>query len=150
MKETLVLKSHCPSKKNLWKRGRGGRTCIDDETAALIDALTTQAQWKRELKQRARITAATVKHGERREYQAPINGLGAHGLYSDRMATMARWFEEAWFWIKAVSVGEGAVVVYARATTPFEVVTVSIASLIFARLALLEVGYELMGEILTT
>jgi Holliday junction resolvase RusA-like endonuclease len=47
---TLVLKGHCPSKKNLWKRGKGGRTYIDDETAALIDALTAQAQaqWKHE------------------------------------------------------------------------------------------------------
>ena len=47
MTATLVLKGHCPSKKNLWKRGRGGRTYIDDETAALIDALTYQAeaQW---------------------------------------------------------------------------------------------------------
>jgi Holliday junction resolvase RusA-like endonuclease len=36
-----------PSKKNLWKRGRGGRTYIDSETRALIDALTAQArtQW---------------------------------------------------------------------------------------------------------
>jgi Holliday junction resolvase RusA-like endonuclease len=46
--ETLVLHGHCPSKKNLWKRGRGGRTYIDSETKALIDALTVQAQaqWK--------------------------------------------------------------------------------------------------------
>ena len=39
-----------PGKKNLWKRGKGGRTYIDSETAALIEALTTQAraQWKHE------------------------------------------------------------------------------------------------------
>jgi Holliday junction resolvase RusA-like endonuclease len=43
-----VLYGHCPSKKNLWKRGKGGRTYIDSETQALIDALTVQAraQWK--------------------------------------------------------------------------------------------------------
>ena len=47
---TLVLRGHCPSKKNLWRRGRGGRTYIDDKTADLIDALTVQAraQWKHE------------------------------------------------------------------------------------------------------
>jgi Holliday junction resolvase RusA-like endonuclease len=47
---TLVLKGHCPSKKNLWKRGKGGRTYIDHETAAIIAVLTAQAkaQWKRE------------------------------------------------------------------------------------------------------
>ena len=47
---TLVLYGHCPSKKNLWKRGKGGRTYIDDETQALIDTLTAQAktQWKHE------------------------------------------------------------------------------------------------------
>jgi Holliday junction resolvase RusA-like endonuclease len=47
---TLVLQGHCPSKKNLWKRGRGGRTYIDSETQALIDTLTAQAeaQWKHE------------------------------------------------------------------------------------------------------
>ena len=39
MTATLVLKGHCPSKKNLWKRGRGGRTYIDDETAALTKEL---------------------------------------------------------------------------------------------------------------
>lgn len=45
---TLVLQGHCPSKKNLWKRGRGGRTYIDEEVKVLIDALTAQAraQWK--------------------------------------------------------------------------------------------------------
>jgi hypothetical protein len=50
MTPTLVLRGHCPSKKNLWKRGKGSRTYIDDETAALIDALTAQAQtqWKHE------------------------------------------------------------------------------------------------------
>jgi Holliday junction resolvase RusA-like endonuclease len=43
----LVLHGHCPSKN---KRGKGGRTYIDDETQALIDTLTTQAkaQWKHE------------------------------------------------------------------------------------------------------
>ena len=47
---TLVLRGHCPSKKNLWRRGRGGHTYIDSETQTLIDALTIQAeeQWKRE------------------------------------------------------------------------------------------------------
>ena len=44
MTATLVLHGHCPSKKNLWKRGKGGRTYIDSETKALIDALTAQAQ----------------------------------------------------------------------------------------------------------
>ena len=46
----LVLHGHCPGKKNLWKRGRGGRTYIDSETKALIDALTLQAQnqWRGE------------------------------------------------------------------------------------------------------
>jgi Holliday junction resolvase RusA-like endonuclease len=50
MAETLVLYGHCPSKKNLWKRGRGGRTYIDSDVKALIDALTKQAraQWKHE------------------------------------------------------------------------------------------------------
>jgi hypothetical protein len=43
----LVLHGHCPSKN---KRGKGGRTYIDDETQELIDTLTTQpkAQWKHE------------------------------------------------------------------------------------------------------
>jgi hypothetical protein len=41
---TLVLHGHCPSKKNLWKRGKGGRTYIDSATQALIDALTVQAR----------------------------------------------------------------------------------------------------------
>jgi hypothetical protein len=47
---TLVLHCQCPSKKNLWRRGKGGRTYIDDETKALIDAQTVQAQsrWKHE------------------------------------------------------------------------------------------------------
>jgi Holliday junction resolvase RusA-like endonuclease len=47
---TIVLHGHCPSKKNLWKRGNGGRTYIDSETKALIDSLTIQAraQWKHE------------------------------------------------------------------------------------------------------
>ena len=44
MTSTIVLHGHCPSKKNLWKRGRGGRTYIDSETKALIDVLTLQAQ----------------------------------------------------------------------------------------------------------
>jgi Holliday junction resolvase RusA-like endonuclease len=39
-----------PKQKNLWKRGKGGRTYIDSETKGLIDALTIQAraQWKHE------------------------------------------------------------------------------------------------------
>jgi Holliday junction resolvase RusA-like endonuclease len=47
---TLILHGHLPSKKNLWKRGRGGRTYIDSDVKALIDALTAQAQhqWKDE------------------------------------------------------------------------------------------------------
>ena len=50
MTATLVLFVHCPAKKNLWKRGKGGRTYIDDEVQALIDVLTVQAkaQWKHE------------------------------------------------------------------------------------------------------
>ena len=50
MTANLVLHGHCPSTKNLWKRGKGGRTYIDNETKVLIDALTVQAnaQWKRE------------------------------------------------------------------------------------------------------
>ena len=50
MTANLVLHGHCPSTKNLWKRGKGGRTYIDNETKVLIDALTlqAQAQWKHE------------------------------------------------------------------------------------------------------
>ena len=44
MTATLVLHGFVPCKKNLWKRGKGGRTYIDSETKALIDALTLQAQ----------------------------------------------------------------------------------------------------------
>lgn len=39
-----MLKGHCPSNKNLWKRGKGGRTYIESETQALIDTLTEQAK----------------------------------------------------------------------------------------------------------
>jgi Holliday junction resolvase RusA-like endonuclease len=48
--ETIVLHGHCPSKKNLWKRGKGGRTYIDSDVKAVIDALTAQAraQWNHE------------------------------------------------------------------------------------------------------
>src|SRR5262249_5004508 len=37
-----------PKQKNLWKRGKGGRTYVDSEVKALIDVLTAQAraQWK--------------------------------------------------------------------------------------------------------
>lgn len=43
----LLLTGHCPSKKNLWKRGKGGRTYIDREVQSVIDSLTIQAraQW---------------------------------------------------------------------------------------------------------
>lgn len=44
MDRTLILHGHTPSKKNLWKRGKGGRTYIDDEVKAMLDALTTQAK----------------------------------------------------------------------------------------------------------
>jgi Holliday junction resolvase RusA-like endonuclease len=45
---TLVLRGKVPSKKNVWRHGKG-RTYIDRETKALIDALTAQAQsqWNR-------------------------------------------------------------------------------------------------------
>ena len=43
----LTLEGHCPSKKNLWRRGKAGRMFIDEETKAQIERLTYQAneQW---------------------------------------------------------------------------------------------------------
>lgn len=42
----LVLKGHVPAKKNLWKRGRGGRVYLNREAQDQIDYLTLQAQQK--------------------------------------------------------------------------------------------------------
>lgn len=45
---TLVLYGHCPSKKNLWRRGTAGKMFLDSDVKKQIDTLTTQAlfQWK--------------------------------------------------------------------------------------------------------
>lgn len=40
---TLVLYGHCPSKKNLWKRGGSGKMYLDTDVKHLIDGLTMQA-----------------------------------------------------------------------------------------------------------
>lgn len=44
---TIVLHGHCPSKKNLWRRGAAGGMFLDADVKAQIDVLTTQAlfQW---------------------------------------------------------------------------------------------------------
>ena len=42
----IVLNGHCPAKKNLWKRGRGGRVYLNSEAQGQIDYLTLQAAKK--------------------------------------------------------------------------------------------------------
>lgn len=43
----LLLRGHCPSKKNLWRRGKTGRMFLDADVKQAIDILTAQAraQW---------------------------------------------------------------------------------------------------------
>ncbi len=45
----LTLHGHCPSKKNLWRRGRGQKAYIDRSSQAEIDSLVLQARsaWRR-------------------------------------------------------------------------------------------------------
>jgi Holliday junction resolvase RusA-like endonuclease len=45
----LTLRGHCPSKKNLWRRGRGQKAYLDRSAQAEIDSLVLQARsaWKR-------------------------------------------------------------------------------------------------------
>ena len=47
VEHTITLHGHCPSKKNLWKRGKNNRTYIDAAVKSQIDSLTLQAsaQW---------------------------------------------------------------------------------------------------------
>ena len=44
---TLILHGHCPSKKNLWQRGKSGRMFLNNAVKAEINALIRQAtaQW---------------------------------------------------------------------------------------------------------
>ena len=49
MRNQIVLIGHCPSKKNLWRRGRGQKAYLDRSSQAEIDSLVLQARsaWKR-------------------------------------------------------------------------------------------------------
>jgi Holliday junction resolvase RusA-like endonuclease len=64
-----VLQDHVPCKKNLWKRDKGGRTYIDSETQALIDALTVQAKphWKHERVTHPRMSIQFFARDRRRD-----------------------------------------------------------------------------------
>lgn len=42
----LILWGHCPSKKNLWRRGKAGVMYLDTEVKKQIEALTLQAMLK--------------------------------------------------------------------------------------------------------
>src|SRR5215469_6124344 len=71
-------------------------------------------------------------------------------LFGEKFGSAAvKWLIQGWFWVKTILVFGAAILVYDRATTPFELVMVSIALLIYSRLGNLKLEDELSSSLET-
>jgi hypothetical protein len=59
------------------------------------------------------------------------------------------WFARAWFWIRTLFIVGAAILIYDRATAPFEVVTISVGLFIYARVAAIELHNLLTSGVVT-
>jgi hypothetical protein len=67
----------------------------------------------------------------------------------EKFGRRINWFAKAWFSIRTLFIVGAAILIYDRATAPFEVVTISVGLLIYARVASLELDYQFTSGALT-